>query len=328
MTKTNLFLLATLVVQAVLIAIIILSSGNTATDTEATALLADFNRDTVTSITITNGTDGNQIRLTKLDDGTWGLADIGNYPVQETRITSLFDVLAGLDTSRLISDNASNQRRLKVADEEYERKVELVQGDQTITLYVGSSGGANATHTRIAGSDNVYLNRDVSGTSISAEITTWAKTDYITVDATKVVSMTLTNANGTFEFEKVGDVWQMAGLEADETFNEENFTALLDKIVAFNLRKPLGTETLPEYGMDAPLATVTIVVRDTLVTGEDENSTGQTLDTTYELVVGARYEDGYAVKSNKSDFYVLASAFYATDFTEETREEFLVAVGN
>lgn len=328
MNKTNLFLLATLVIQAILIAIIIVSGGNNTTNTEATALLADFNRDAVTSITITNGTDGKQIRLNKMDDGTWGLADINNYPVQDARVTSLFDLLAGLNTSRLISDNASNQRRLKVADEDYERKVELVQGDQTITVYVGTSGGANATHTRISGSDNVYLNRDISGTSVSAELSTWAKTDYIVADATKVVSMTLTNANGTFEFEKVGDAWQMLGLETGETFNEENFTALLDKIVAFNLRKPLGTEALPEYGMDTPLATVTIVVRDTLVTGEGENSTGQTLDTTYELVIGARYEDGYAVKSNKSDFYVLASAFYATDFTEETREEFLVAVGN
>jgi len=327
MNKTNLFLLVALVIQIILIAIIALPKGETATS-EVVALLPDFNRDAVTGITITNGADGKQIRLAKLDDGTWGLADVDNYPVQDDRITSLFGILTALDTSRLVSDNETNQRRLKVADEEYERKVEISQGDQIITLYVGSSGGANATHTRIAGANAVYLNRDISGTSISTEITTWAKTDYIVVDSTKVVSMTLTNANGTFEFEKVNDVWQMVGLAEGETFNEENFTALLDKIVAFNLRKPLGTEALPEYGIDTPLATVTIVVRDTLVSGEDENSAGQTLDTTYELVIGARYEDGYAVKSNKSNFYVLASAFYATDFTEETRAEFLVAVEN
>jgi len=327
MNKTNLFLLVALVIQAILIAIIALPKGETTTG-NAVALLPDFNSDAVTAITITNGADGKQIRLAKLDNGTWGLADIDNYPVQDDRITSLFNTLAVLDTSRLVSDNETNQRRLKVADEDYERKVEIFQGDQTITLYVGSSGGANATHTRVSGTNEVYLNRDVSGTSISTEITTWAKTEYIAVDSTKVVSMTLTNANGTFEFEKVNDVWQMVGLAEGETFNEENFTALLDKIVAFNLRKPLGIEALPEYGMDTPLATVKIVVRDTLVSGEDENSTGQTLDTTYELIIGARYEDGYAVKSSKSDFYVLASAFYATDFTEETRAEFLVAVEN
>lgn len=327
MNKTNLFLLVALIIQAILIAIIAIPKGETATG-EAVALLPDFNRDAVTAITITNGADGKQIRLAKLDDGTWGLADISNYPIQDVRITGLLDMLSTLNTSRLVSDNIANQRRLKVADEEYERKVEIVQGDQTITLYVGSSGGANATHTRLAGANEVYLNRDISGTSISTEIPTWAKTEYIAVDSTKVVSMTLTNANGTFEFEKVNDVWQMVGLADGETFNEENLTALLDKIVTFNLRKPLGKEALPEYGMESPLATVTIVVRDTLVSGEGENSTGQTLDTTYELVIGARYEDGYAVKSNKSDFYVLASAFYATDFTEERREDFLVVTEN
>ncbi|MDX2078146.1 MAG: DUF4340 domain-containing protein [bacterium] len=327
MNRTNLFLLIALIIQAVLIAIIALPRGG-ATESEAVALLPNFNAEAVTAITITNGADDKLVRLVKLDDGTWGLADVENYPVQDTRITNLFTVLAGLNTGRLISDNASNQRRLKVADEDYERKVEITQGDQTITLYVGTASGANATHTRVAGSDNVYLNRDITGQNISAEITSWSKTEYITVDSTKVVSMTITNANGTFTFEKVADVWQMADLAEGETFNEENFTALLDKIVGFNLRKPLGTTALPEYGMETPLATVTIVVRDTLVTGADENTAGQTLDTTYELIIGGRFEDGFAVKSNKSDFYVLASAFYATDFTEERREDFLVAVGN
>jgi hypothetical protein len=322
MNRTNLFLLIALIVQAVLIAIIALPKGGEA-QSETVALLPNFNPSAVSVITITDA-EGTQLRLTKTGD-VWGLADIENYPAQANRVNDLLGILSRLDTARLISDNVANQRRLMVADDEFERKLDITQGDQTYTLYVGTASGANATHTRLAGSDNVYINRNITATSVSVETTAWSETAYITLDSTKVVSMSITNANGTFEFDNVDGVWQMRDLAQGETFNEENFTALLDKIVAFNLRKPLGTQALPEYAIDTPLATVTVTVRDSLVTGDDTTA-GQTIDTTYELVIGGRYEDGYAVKSNRSDFYVLASAFYATDFTEERREDFIVTV--
>ncbi len=324
MNRTNLFLTVTLIVQAILIAIIALPRNNNS-DTGGGALLADFDPSAVDSITITSN-DDKQIRLVKTGD-TWGLADVDNYPAQENRVNTLLNTLSALNTSRLVSDNSANQRRLGVADDQFERKVEITQGSQTYTVYIGTSGGANATHTRLAGQDQVYLNRDISPTSVSAELTTWSQTEYIRVEKEKVISMTITNANGTFAFENVDGTWQMVGLADGETFNTQNFTELLDKIVAFNLRKPLGKDVLPEYGFDTPLATVTFVVRDTLITSEDENSTGQTLDTTYELVIGGQYEDGYAVKFNRSEFYVLASTFYASDFTQQTREDFIVAIG-
>ncbi|MCL4254672.1 MAG: DUF4340 domain-containing protein [Anaerolineae bacterium] len=325
MNRTNLFLTVILIVQAILIAIIALPRNSDA-ESGNSPLLAGFDATAVDNITITDS-DDKQIRLVKADD-VWVLADVDNYPAQETRVSDLLNTLSALNASRLVSDNSANQRRLGVADDEFERKIEITQGSQTYTVYIGTSGGANATHTRLGGQDQVYLNRDISPASVSAELTSWSQTSYIQVEREKVVSMTITNANGTFEFENVDGVWQMVGLADGETFNEQNFTELLDKIVAFNLRKPLGTEALPDYGFDEPLATVTFVVRDTLVTSEDENSTGQTLDTTYELVIGGRYEDGFAVKFNRSEFYVLASAFYATDFTEERREDFIVAVGS
>lgn len=325
MNRTNLFLTVILIVQAILIAIIALPRNNNA-ETGGSVLLANFDPNAVDSITITSN-DDKQIRLVKTG-GAWVLADVANYPTQETRVSDLLNTLSALNTSRLVSDNSANQRRLGVADDQFERKIEITQGSQTYTVYVGTSGGANATHTRLGGQDQVYLNRDISPTSVSAELTTWSQTEYIRVEKEKVVSMTITNANGTVEFQNVDGVWQMVGLANGEAFNEQNFTELLDKVVAFNLRKPLGTEALPDYGFDEPLATVTFVVRDTLVTSEDENAQNQTLDTTYELIIGGQYEDGFAVKFNRSEFYVLASAFYATDFTEKTREDFIVAVGS
>jgi hypothetical protein len=327
MNRTNLFLTVILIVQAILIAIIALPKGSNA-QTDGGALLANYDPNSVESITISDST-GKQIQVVKTNNG-WVLANADNYPAQATRVDTILSALAGLNTSRLVSDNRANQRRLGVADDQYERKVEVVQGSQTYIVYIGTSGGANATHTRLDGQDQVYLNRDISPASFSTELTTWSQTEYIRVDKEKVVSMTITNANGTFEFNKVDETWQMVGLASGETFNEQNFTTLLDKVVAFNLRKPLGKEALPDYGFDDPLATVTFVVRDTLATGEGEgdNNTGQTLDITYELVIGGRYEDGFAVKLNRSDFYVLASSFYATDFTEKQRNDFIVAVGN
>lgn len=322
MNKTNLFLLIALVVQAILIVLVALPRGS-ASSTEATALLPDFDPSAVTRIVITNP-NGAQIQLAKLDDGTWGLADVENYPVQDTRVNDLLTRLAGMNTARLISDNVANQRRLRVADEEFERKVEIAQGDQTYTLYLGTSSGVNATHTRLAGSERVYLSANVDSTSVSTEISTWVQTSYITVDSATVVSMTIENENGTFIFDRVDDLWLMRDLEAGEQFDESAVTTLLARATALTLRKPLGKVAQDDYGIDTPSAKVTFTVRQAFAT-DDEGGASQTLDTTYELVIGAVYEDGYVAKSNKSDFYVQISTFNANEFTNKTRDDFIIS---
>jgi hypothetical protein len=53
----------------------------------------------------------------------------------------------------------------------------------------------------------------------------------------------------------------MQGLDNEQTFDAENFDALVRQVSTLRMEKPLGKETKPEYGLDTPQATLTLTVQ-------------------------------------------------------------------
>jgi hypothetical protein len=129
----------------------------------------------------------------------------------------------------------------------------------------------------------------------------------------EIVAFTLENQNGTFEFQKEGEEWTMAGLAEDETLNASSVTSLLSRATSLRMLRPLGTEPQPSYGMDAPGAVLVLHTR-----------SPEGTETTYMLHVGGRGQDNsYIVKSSDSPYYVLVAEYTAQDWVEKDREGFL-----
>jgi len=245
----------------------------------------------------------------------WVLADTDGYPALEGAVPELLDKLVALKKGRLVAETEESHAQLKVAEDEYVAEVELLLEDNSLRkLYVGSSPSYGASHVRVAEQNEVYLVSDLSSTDASARVSSWIDTSYLQLDAQEFVAATLENANGTFEFVKVGEEWAMAGLGEGETASSANISTLISRAASVRMVRPLGTELKPSYGLQAPSATLVIRAR-----------SAEGTESTYTMLVGAQSPDdgSYVFKSSESPYYVRVAEYTALDWVGETREGLL-----
>ena len=89
--------------------------------------------------------------------GQWRLPDLAELPANAVKLTSVLDKLAGLQTGWPVATSDSSHSRFEVAPDQYQRRVELYQGDQLVgDLYLGAASGLRQTHLRKAGAEQVY----------------------------------------------------------------------------------------------------------------------------------------------------------------------------
>jgi hypothetical protein len=169
-------------------------------------------------------------------------------------------------------------------------------------------------HVRADDEDAVYLALGMTAYETRAEATAWINPSYFSVPSDQVVTVTLENEHGRFQFEKdESGEWTMRGLGADETLNQNNVRALVNRVASVQMQRPLGREALDAYGLDDPTAVVTVVTRDEA--GSEK---------TYVLRVGAAQDDeGFVAKSVTSPYYVLVADYTVSMFIERGREDFL-----
>lgn len=311
MTRRNLILTVLLVLQLVVVAVVfwprpVASSGE--------SLFPNLEVDDVIGVLILDG-QGQSIRLARQGDG-WVLPQAGDYPLLADKVPPLLDKVLALTADRLVTQTAASHERLKVADDDYERLVELeLDGGRIRRLYVGTAPTFGATHVRVGGEDEVYLTSDLSASDLGVEATAWVDRTYLDIPVDEIVAVTLENGNGRFEFSRAGETWTMAGLGADETLDTGAVQALVNRARLVSLLEPLGTESKPSYGLDAPQATVT------LQTASEEGGSR-----TYTLWVGAQDAESkrYVVKSSESAWYVRVNDLSVQDLVEKDREGFLV----
>jgi hypothetical protein len=308
LNKPNQILTVILVAQLALAAFILWPRQ--AVSGSSGPLLPNFKAADVTGLTISDAED-NKLTLTKNGEA-WVLAEAGDYPADSTKVTPLLEKIEKIKTNRLVTQTEASHPRLKVAADDFNSLLEITLTDNTThKLYVGSSAGASATHVRADDQPEVYLTGDLTSFDANAQASAWIDTLYFTVPQTATTSLTLENANGTFEFVKEGETWTLAGLADDETFNENNFTTLLSQASGVRMTEPIGKEEEAAFGLDEPLATVTL----------------ETADKTYALSIGAKDDEDstYVVKSSESPYYVRVAEFTAQSFSDKKREDFLQA---
>jgi hypothetical protein len=310
MNRRNLILTGILVLQLVIAAVVLwprqVASGGQ-------SLFPGLEADQIVRLTITDG-QGTSIQLARQGDA-WVLPSAGDYPVLEDKVPPLLLKILSLTADRLVTQTPASHKRLKVADDDYERLVELeLDGGRVRRLYVGTAPTFSATHIRVAGQDEVYLTSDLSTQDLGVEATAWVDRTYLEVPQDEIVAVTLENANGRFDFTKTGDTWTMAGLAADEMLNTSAVTSLVSRARLVTLLAPLGKEERASYGLDNPQAVVTL-----------QTQSAEGGSRTYTLWVGAQDPETkrFVIKSSESAYYVQVNEYSAQDFVAKTRADFL-----
>lgn len=308
MKRQNLYLIAALVIQAILIAWVYWPRGSASGD-ESQPLLAELEVADLETLIIE---DDNQQRL-KLEkkDGTWVLADSGDFPAQESTITALLEKLIAIDTGRLVTQTDTSHKRLQVSRDDFVRRIDLetTEGDR-YTLYLGSSPSYGSTHIRLEGQSETYLTDQIDTWSVNATANSWVNATYLQVPDEELTSITLRNANGEWTIEKDLDGnWTLLGLAEDEELNPTGIQSMVNQASTLTLLEPLGKEEEAVYGLDEPKALVVL----------------QTTDQEISYVVGTKYleDNSYVVKSSNSPFFVRVNEYSVKGLIEKTRDDFL-----
>ena len=311
MSRTNQILAVVLAVQIVLVAVAFWPRPASVAGGES--LFAGLEAEQIAQLTISDAT-GKQIKLAK-GLGDWVLPEAGDYPCLESKVPEFLEKIVALRTNRLVTQTPASHKRLKVADDAFERRVELELADGTThRLYLGTSPSYGAIHVRAAGQDEVYL-ASLSASDAGIFASNWVDTLYFSATQDQIVALTLENNNGRFEFEKdEAGTWTMKDLAADEKLNENNVTGLASRVSSLRMLRPLGKTEQGEYGLQEPNAVVTVQTRDEAGTVE-----------THTIRVGAKSEEdnSYVVISSGSPYYVRVSEYTVKAFVERTRDDFL-----
>ncbi|HLA43456.1 MAG TPA: DUF4340 domain-containing protein [Aggregatilineales bacterium] len=325
MNQVNKALIALVIVQ--IIAVIVIYQPESETRASGEPLLSDFAPDTITRVQIQDDT-GNQITVARNSAGDWVLPEYDDYPVTGTKVTSLLGKIAGLQTTRLITRSETSQRRLKVADDEFMRRIQLGNTDITgtaYTIFLGNAVGGSATHVRVDDEDQVFLVDNLRASDATTTLSSWIDTTYFTVPSENVVSVKVENPNGTFEFSKQGDNWTMTSPEADRDIDSSKISSFIGQITTLRMQEPVSREADDVYGLDTPQAAITIQVQEPVEdTDPEDDVTPEPVITTYTYEIGTEQEDGYIVKSSESDYYVRIAAGVATVIIDKTLDNFLI----
>ena len=330
LNRSNLILAVLLLIQLTLLGIAAISAARLE-PARTEPLLTAFSTEAVDQITVADDL-GNEVSLAKNEEG-WVLPNADDFPVDAAKVEDLLDKIAGLNTSRLIASNPSSLARLKVKDDDFQRRLNLASASSTEVIYLGGSGGANTTYVRRADDDRVYLGMGLNTWEAPTQVSLWIDTSYVSVPQDDIFALRLDNSHGSFSFQRDGEAWFYDG--ADEAVDEVQMAAILRNAASIHMAAPLGRQTRDEYGLDDPQITLQVWHRQAVETA-DEAADDETTDdgmndaaeiqveyteTSYALSVGAEQADGnFALKSSTSDYIALARPAVIDAFADVSHE--------
>jgi hypothetical protein len=292
--KTAIILLAALAAVQVVLAVVTHSGGAQVASESVNGALLDFDKAQVSQFTIEDA--DNTVTLKKVAD-SWQTAD--GFPASPARVSSLLDKLAELQHGLPVGVSEDALRRFKVADADFERRIQLKQGDNVVAdLYLGSGAGARQSHVRRAADEVVYTTA-IGSYDAPAEPGEWQDKAILQLDEKKVQAVALAE----LKLEKISKdkdtapVWQAAELPAGQLLNQAAVNEGLQPLWNLRFAEVLGKEAGADYGLEAPALTLKLTHED----GEREYQFGKMSEgDDYVLKVSDRAEyfrvAGYSVK--------------------------------
>ncbi|MEJ2359440.1 MAG: DUF4340 domain-containing protein [Deinococcales bacterium] len=249
--RGNLWLGILAVVQAAALAFVLLTVARPPIEHTGPLLGKNVTTADITAFTVT-GSDGSAVTL-KRDGVNWVLPDQGGYPAQNSRVKSFLQELTALQRSGLVATTQDAYKRLKVAPDTYQRKIDLtLKGGGKETLYIGSEPSYGSTHVRLAKDKGVYVTHSLHASDARTDASGYVDTTVLKLDQANVKRMEIKNANGDFVFTKGAGGWSWQGLPNGKKLDTQAVTNIVGALTSLQLNEPLGKKVQASYGFDKP----------------------------------------------------------------------------
>ena len=197
------------------------------------------------------------LTLEKTSDA-WTLVGSEGYPVESEKVEKVLTLLTKIDAEAPVTLSKESHSTLNVSPSAFTKKATLSTKDNTIELFIGEGSG-RSIYVRKADEDAVYLTRDATAFEISHEVTSYAEAQYFELNDLKEVNVTL-RARGQQKirlYQGTDGNWTVEGLEG-EPIDQSRVRSLLAAVKGARMVRPVGKTIKPEFGLDAPVAQVSI----------------------------------------------------------------------
>ena len=142
--------------------------------------------------------------------GEWGLPEFDGFPANSQAVVQLIDRLTNTELGMQVSKQADSFDRMKVADNNFERKVEIGKASEMKTIFFGSAPALRQAHARLSGEKIVYAVKFAPG-DIDLKASDWIKKDLLVVDENKIRAVMA----GNIRIQRTEDVDGQEGSKPD-----------------------------------------------------------------------------------------------------------------
>lgn len=314
LTRLHKILIGLLAVQIVLAIVVLVRGDDTGVIAEHT-ILASFDAAKVTRLQVWGEGAKQPVDLQKRGDH-WVLASSYDYPVETSKIDAVLGPIAKMKADAPIATQKSRHAQLRVADDQFERKLVITMDGKNTTLYFGGSAGLRRTAVRIGGDDRVYAASDVSAWTAGAQASSWVDPEYFKIPQDEIAKVTIEHAGTQTSLAKDKDTWTVAiggtpvTLAAGETLDTAGLEKIANTLSTIEMDEPAD----PKRDASQPTAVVTI----------ERKPTGKTTPAPTVLDI---VEDGesYWVHERGSNRAAIVGKSRLVDVVEVTRDKLVKA---
>ena len=267
MTRTQWTLAVLLVVQLILILFVRAPFSGATRGAETHSLLPGLEAVTAARVELVGG----DATLALLRDGDGWTLEGSGFPADGGAVDGLLDNLRSLTVRRPVASTSRYHDSFKVAENENEGRVRVwddPSGEPGVDLILGTSPNYQITHVRRADEDRVYEVRGLGVYDVRAEPGSWIDKTLVEVAADRLLSLELTNAEGSFRLDKGENGWTVAAPAGDLQLDQDKVDTLVRAATSLRLAEPVGPVDPEVHGFDEPSAT--LVLRYSAGTAEDE----------------------------------------------------------
>ena len=186
--------------------------------------------------------------------GEWGLPEFDGFPANSQAVAQLIDRLTNTELGMQVSKQADSFDRMKVADNNFERKVEIGKASEMKTIFFGSAPALRQAHARLSGEKIVYAVKFAPG-DIDLKASDWIKKDLLVVDEKKVQTV----MTGNIKIQRTQDVnvdGQEGSKAAWKLFINNKLTETQDDEKVDEFVKEIADMQIDSIGSDADIGNV------------------------------------------------------------------------
>jgi len=251
-------LIGALAVQCLLVVLVFARGGDNGALVEH-PLLPGFDAANVSRIQVST-TDGKLVDVAK-KDGKWAMTSAFDFPVDPAKVDALVAALAKMSAAEPIATSTSRHKQLRVADDDYDRKITVSMGDKTATVLVGGPAGTRRYAMRFASDSDVYATT-LAPFVAGVEPRDWIQTSYVDVPLPGVTKITIQKDASTFEMTRddASKPWAVA-IDGGPVTGDLD-TAALDRLAMTATKLDATAPADPKRDSGKPTAKITIHGKD------------------------------------------------------------------